>query len=400
MAFRLPWRRSTNTSLSISDPVLAEFFGVGQPNFSGVVVGEASALGLSAFYRAGAIISGTIAGLPLRTLRDVDGTRTRVNSFLDTPGGPDGPTSFEWKERAAWHIFAHGDAFAAHVFNGAGSIAALALIHPQCVQVGWADVPGGKLYTVSITSPNGGTERREYDATTMTQIMGPSLDGLRGMSVISIARNSLGTAIAGDRAAAKMFSSGSLMSGIITPEEDVTEDEAKVIKDSLNSKVSGWENAASIAVVNRRLKFQSWSISNEDLQFIQSRQFQVQEIARWTGVPGNLLMDPGAVSTWGAGVEVVNRGLSRYTLQGYTSRMEERLSRLLPSPRFVEFDFAGLLQPAPEVEIPLLIQQVDAGLMTPNEARRIRGMDPIDGGDVLRGQAAPAAAPEPDPVLA
>lgn len=402
MAFRLPWRRSTNTSISISDPILAEYFGVGAPNFSGVVVGESSALGVSAFYRAGAIISSAVAGLPLRTLREVDGTRTRVGSFLDTPGGPDGPTAFEWKERVAWHIFAHGEAFAAHVFNGAGSIAALALVHPQCVKVEWADVPGGKLYTVSITSPNGGTERREYDATTMTQIMGPSLDGLRGMSVISIARNSLGTAIAGERAAAKMFSTGALHAGMVTPEEDVTEDEAKVIKASLDAKMTGWEHAGEIAVINRRLKFTPWTMSLEDAQFLQSRQFQVQEIARWTGVPGNLLMDPGAVSTWGAGVEVVNRGLARYTLQGYTSRMEERLSRLLPSPRFVEFDYAGLLQPAPELEIPLLIQQVDAGLMTPNEARRIRGMDPLPGGDVLRGQATPAPEENssPEPVLA
>ena len=392
------WRRKqpSNTTYSISDPLLIEFLGLSNGNFSGVTVGEDSALGLSAFYRAGSIIAGTIAGLPLRTVRDVEGVRTRTPSFLDNPGGPSGPTAYEWKERAIWHLFAHGDAFGAHVVNGAGTLARLDLIHPQAVTVEWDDrVPGGKRFTAMLRTPNGGTERKTYDARTMTQIMGPSLDGLRGMSVISIARNSLGTAIAGDRAAAKMFSQGALYSGMVTPEDDVSEDEAKEIKKSLDRKTSGWEHAGEIAVINRKLKFTPWTMSMEDAQFLQSRQFQIQEIARWTGVPASLLMDPGAVSTWGTGVEIQNRGLSRYTLSSYTSRMEERLSRLLPSPRFAEFDFAGLLQPAPEQEIPLLIQQVEAGLMTPNEARRMRGLDPIEGGDVLRGSQSNSAAPEP-----
>jgi len=386
-------RRKTqpeNTTFSISDPVLAEFFSVGPRNYSGVAVGEHSALGISAFYRAGSLISSTIAGLPLRSLRDVEGVRTRVSSFLDNPGGPEGPTPFSWKETVVLHLFCHGDAFLQHIFNGAGAVIALVPIHPLAVSVEWNDkVPGGKLFTATLAD---GT-RQTFDASTMTQVMGPSLDGLRGMSVISVARNSLGTAIAGDRAAAKMFSSGALHSGMVTPEEDVTEDEARVIKDSLNSKTAGWENAGEIAVVNRRLKFTPWTMSLEDAQFLQSRQFQVQEIARWTGVPASLLMDPGAVSTWGTGVEIQNRGLARYTLAGYTSRIEERLSRLLSSARFCEFDYAGLLQPAPEVEIPLLLKQVEAGVMTVNEYRRIRNMDPIEGGDVLRGAPAPEAVP-------
>jgi HK97 family phage portal protein len=392
-----PWRRReepANTLRSISDPALAEWLGVGQPNYAGVQVGEGSAFGLSAFYRAGVIISSQVAGLPLRTLREVEGTRTRVSSFIDNPGGPLGPTAFEWKEQAVLHVFAHGDAFAEHVFNGAGSVAALRLIHPLAVKVEWADVPGGKLYTANLDLPNGGTVRKTYDATTMTQVMGPSLDGLRGMSVISVARNSLGTAIAGDRAAAKLFSDGALISGILTPDEDVDDDEAKAIKEGLNRNVAGWENASSIAVINRRMKFTPWTMSMEDAQFLQSRQFSVEEVSRWTGVPPHLLMQTEKQTSWGTGVAEQNRGLSRYTLSSYTSRFEERLSRLLPAPRFCEFDFAGLLQPAPEQEIPLLIAQVEAGLMTPNEYRRIRGLDPIAGGDVLRGQSAPAQEDE------
>lgn len=349
-------------------------------------MGEGSALGISAFYRAVSLISGTLAGLPQRTLRDVDGVRTRVSSFLDNPGGPAGPTDFEWRETVYLHLLLQGNAFLMHVFNGAGSIAALVPLHPLCVSVEWADVPGGKLFTAALLD---GTQKT-FDSTTMTHIPAASLDGLRGMSVISVARNSLGTAIAGDRAAAKMFSTGALFSGMVTPEEEVSEDEAKTIKASLDARVSGWENAGQIAVINRKLKFTPWTMSAEDAQFIQSRAFQIEEIARWTGVPPHLLMQTEKQTSWGTGVAEQNRGLSRYTLSPWSNRMDARLSRLLPAPRFVETDYAGLLKPAPEQEIPLLIQQVQAGLMTPNEARRMRGMDPIEGGDVLRGQSAPA----------
>jgi phage portal protein BeeE len=89
-------------------------------------------------------------------------------------------------------------------------------------------------------------------------------------------------------------------------------------------------------------------------------------------------------TSWGTGVAEQNRGLGRFTLLGWTMRFEQRISRLLGAPRFVEFEFAGLERPTPEEEIRLLIEQVKAGLLTVNEARRIRNLPPIDGGDVLR----------------
>ena len=392
------WRRKrqqpANTNYSISDPYLAEWLSVGQPNYAGVAVGEHSALGVSAVYRAVSLISGTIAGLPMRTLRDVEGTRTRVNSFLDDPGTTIGLTSFAWKETVLLHLLLHGNAYLEHIVNGAGSLAGLVPVHPQCVTVDWDETrPGLKRFDVTLKD---GT-RQDYDASTMTQIMALSLDGLRGLSVIEVARNSLGTAIAGDRAAAKLFATGALHSGIVTPEEDVTEDEAKTIKASLNAKTAGWENAGEIAVINRRLKFTPWTMSMEDAQFLQSRQFQIEEIARWYGVPPHLLMQTEKQTSWGTGVAEQNRGLARFSLAPWTSRIEQALSRLLPAPRFVEFDYAGLERPTPEQEIDLLIKQVEAGLMTVNEARRIRNMDPIDGGDTLRGQAAPAPETEAVP---
>lgn len=376
------WDRLLKRSnLSVSDPVLAEYFGVGAPNYSGVQVGEGSALALSAVYRAVALVSGTIASLPLETVREVDGVRTTVASFLNEPGGTDGPTKYEWTETVLLHLLLHGNCFVAHVFNGAGAIAALVPLHPLGVSVEQADVPGGKLFKATLID---GTVR-VFDATTMTHIPAMSTDGVRGMSPIAVARNSLGTAIAGDRAAARMFSNGALITGMVTPEEDVTEEEAAAIKEGLNRNVAGWDNAGDIAVINRKMKFTPWTMTAADAQFLESRAFQVEEVSRWFGVPPHLLMQTEKQTSWGQGVEAQNRAMGRTVLAPWTRRIEERLSRLLPAPRFVRFDFSALERPTPEAEVDLLIKQVEAGLITPNEARHIRNLPPIEGGDTLRG---------------
>lgn len=391
-----PWQRPETTEptselISISDPVLAGYFGV-PATYAGVQVGEGSSLGISAFWRAVMLISGTIAGLPLKTYRDTaDGERTRLKSWVDNPGGVQEMSPFEWKETTLLHLLLHGNAYLAHIFNQGGQVIGAVPVHPLAVQPEWEKnsrgyKTGRKLFRAVLDD---GTQRT-FNQTNMTQIMGPSLDGLRGLSVIGVARNSLGTTIAGDRAAARMFGNGALISGLVTPDDDVTKAEAEEIKAGLDQKVAGWENAGSIAFVNRKLNFTPWTMNAADAQFLQSRQFQIEEISRWTGVQPHLLMQTDKQTSWGTGVEVQERGLSRFTLASWTNRVEQRLTRMLNGPVFVEFDFAGLEKPTPEQEIELLIKQVDAGLLTPNEARKIRNLPPIEGGDQLRSKQAPA----------
>jgi HK97 family phage portal protein len=390
---RWPWTRReaprNDTLISISDPALAEWFGV-TPTLAGVNVGETSALGIAAFWRAVMLIAGTIASLPLHTFRDTaEGERQRMTSWVDDPGTEDGLTPYEWKETCLLHGLLHGNVYLQHVRNGAGGMVGATPVHPLAVTPAWerrsdGTYTGRKVFGATLAD---GT-RRTFTQDTMTQVMGPSLDGLRGLSLSGVARQSLGTTIAGERAAAKMFGNGALISGLVSTEEDVDEDEAKDIKAGLDRKVGGWENAGEVAFVNRKLRFTPWTMSAEDAQFLQSRQFQIEEIARWTGVPPHLLMQTEKQTSWGTGVAEQNRGLGRFTLLGWTMRFEQRISRLLARPRFAEFDFAGLERPTPEDEIKLLIEQVKAGLLTVNEARKIRNLPPIEGGDVLRTAAA------------
>jgi HK97 family phage portal protein len=115
----------------------------------------------------------------------------------------------------------------------------------------------------------------------------------------------------------------------------------------------------------------------QQAQFLESRQFQIEEISRWTGVPPHLLMQTDKQTSWGTGVDEQNRGLSKFVLGHWAQRFEQRASRLLARPRWCEFDFAGLERPNFAVEIDLLIKQVAAGILTLNEAREIRNLPPL-----------------------
>lgn len=377
------------STLSVADPAVAMLLGFGDAT-GFPVISEQAALNLSAVWRAVSLISGTIASLPLRTLQDdPQGARQRVPSFLDNPAGPGRMTPYEWKELVFAHLLLRGNSYLQHLRNGAGAMTGLWPIHPASVEVAAdAGAVGGKRFTVALD--NG--KQREFDGADMSHIYGLSLDGLVGLSPITVARTSLGTGLAGDKAAAKMFQNGAMVSGLVTPDDDLDSDEALQIKRDLTAKMSGPDKAGDIAVVNRRLKFQQWSLSAEDAQFLQSRAFQIEEVARWFGLPPHLLAQTDKQTSWGTGVAEQNRGLARYTLTPWTTRMEQRLTRVLPTTKLAEFDYTAFVKPSPEVEIPLLIQQVNGGLLTVNEARRVRNLPPVDGGDVLRSpQAAPPA---------
>lgn len=403
-----PWRRKAGqessrprASYSVSDPALIQHLGLMPPVDAGVDVSESTVLGLSAVWRAVSLVSGTLAMLPMPSLRETgDGMRQRTSSIFDSPGGPPaehGPTPFEWRETLLLHLLLHGNAYLLHRYNQAGGLYSLEAVHPACVSVEqWLPIsgeprpPGGKWFRVILAD---GTTQR-LTARTVLHIPALSTDGLVGMSPIAVARQSLGTTIAGDRAAGRTFGQGALIRGVLTPEDELEPEEATAIRDEINAEVVGWERAAAVKVINRRLKFSPWSMSLADAQFLQSREFQIEEIARWYGIPPFQLMQTTKQTSWGTGIAEQQRGLSRTVLAPWATRVEQRCSRVLPQPRFVEFDFSGLERPNPEAEDAMLIARVREGLMTPNEYRTKRGLPPLEGGNVPRGQAAPSA-PEP-----
>lgn len=400
------WRfgRGARASISIGDPAAAALFSLGD-NFSGVAVNEHGASTLSAIWRALSLLSGSLGMLPLLT--EVEDPETqevkRVASVFDDPGGTDGMTPFEWTRTLVVHLKLHGNVYLLKIRNGAGALVALLPIHPLAVRAYEPSAEdhergtlpkGGLWFDVSMVDG-----RETYDATEILHIPGLSLDGKIGMSLVQVARQSLGTAIAGDRAAARVFSNGAMISGIVSPDGDEVDGfDAQGIKRELRKEVGGFDNAGGIAVINRVLKFTPWTMTMQDAQFLQSRQFSIEEIARWTGVPPHLLMQTEKQTSWGTGVEEQNRALSRTVLGPDATLIEQRLSRAIrPAAKRVRYDFTALERPSPDRELELTLQQWEADVITLNEVRKARGLPAIAGGDVTKtrwesASAQPAAA--------
>lgn len=362
-------------SISIGDPRMPEVFEMaGGRNDARMFVSPASALGMTAVYRAVSLISGAIAGLPLKTYAAGD-VRGRVPSYLDDPGRIADFTPFEFFEFVMVSLLLHGNAYLRIVRDGFGAIVALTPISPLLVSVDV--VKGVKVYTVQLV--NNQTEMLTSDG--LVHIRALSRDGVMGLSPISAARQSIGTGLAADKVAARQFGSGLLMGGLVTPTENIPEEEAKQLKDAFQSRAAGHENAGDVAFVNRQLAFSPWTMNAKDAQFIESRSFQVEEVARLFGLPVILLADATKTTSWGAGVAEVIRATQKFTFAGWTSRIEERLARTLPADQFCEFDYDGLLEGSAAEVTANLVAELGAGLLTLPEARRIKNRPPLPPGE-------------------
>lgn len=365
---------------SVSDPAFAEF--LIQSGLYGYELSETQALGLTAVWRAQAIIAGTIAGLPLKVFEDSGVGRVEVDSFLsDSPAGPYDLSPFNWVETVILHLLNHGEAFLKTITNAGGEVIGMWPIHPMAVnKVAWDGAE--KVFTVGLTG--GGTE--EFRTGEIVHVVGMTMDGLRGLSPLSLFRQSFQTSRAGEQAANRTFTNGMLVSGLVSTEEEVDGEEAAVISASLKAKVTGSGNAGGIAFVNRALKFTPWMMSAADAQFIESRSFQVEEVSRIYGVPPHLLSSTQKVTSWGAGIQEQDLALAKYTLMGLTSRLESALKRVLPAGQKAEFSYKGLLAGTPNQEIELLLAQVSGGILTADEARAYLNLPPL-----------PKEEPKPEP---
>jgi HK97 family phage portal protein len=281
------------------------------------------------------------------------------------------------------------------VHNEAGGLARLPLVHPLSFFVELPTVDeyrsgrlpvGGLWFRVCLAD---GTQIR-LDQTDFWYVPALAMAPGFGQGLLQLGRRSLSTALAGDMAAAKMFSSGALISGLATPQDEGLDisDDIPQIRNELSRSVLGHENAGTIAIVNRRLQFTPWTMTAQQAQFIESRAFQIEEISRWTGVPPHLLMQTDKQTSWGTGVDEQNRGLSKFVLGHWASRVEQRASRLLARPRWVEFDFATLERPNFETNVGLVLQQIDKGLISADYGRKLLNIPP---------EAAPDPVPAPAP---
>lgn len=371
-SFRLPWSKPEKFSAtySIANPAFAEWW-FGTDDASETVT-PYTVLGLSAVIRAVQIIS-VIATLPLRSYERQGDERVRFTSDFDDPyPGADGLTPFSWVETVLLHLLLWRKAFLWHEPRKDGGTVSYRPVNPDLIKVRWEN--GKRVFDYKETGSN---EVKTVGSETITFIPGPSTDGVDGHPLLSAARSVFSAAISGDKTAQRTLRRGIRIGGIVTPadgEEDFGATEGDAILAAIRAKALGSENAGDIIALNRKIKLQQWTSNNIEAQFDETRSRVLMEIEQLFGVPPHLMADTEKQTSWGTGIAEQNLSLARFTLMGWSSRIEQVLSMRLRRGQFCEFDYKGLLQGTPADEIELLIKQVEAGLLTRDEARKVMNL--------------------------
>jgi len=365
--------------VSISSAEVGLLFG-GETVSAGVQVTEEKALGLPAVFRAVNVVAGTIASLPIHAFRDsTTGARTPVApshpaaKLLATPH-PD-MTQFELWETVLTHMILWGNAYLWLRRDALGRVVELWPIHPSRMRAGrTSDLK--KVYKL-----DGGDV--ELDDTRILHLPAFGYDGVCGVSPVRLAREGLGLAIAAEQYGAKLFGSGSLATGILQTDQRLTPDQADALQVRWRAKRSGLNSAHETIVLDAGAKWTQLSIPPGDAQFLESRSFQVSEIARMFGVPPHMLMDTEKVTSWGTGIEQQSIGFVVYTLRTWIIRIEQRLSRILsPQPVYAHITVEGLLRGDSAQRAAFYKQMFDMGAYNTDEIRALEEMGPVPGGDV------------------
>lgn len=374
----------------ISSAVWAEALGLADG--TGVrQVTEAAAMGVPAFFRGVSIIAGTVAGLPLKTYEETaDGElRQRVPSILDEPGRLLDMALYTWKSLVATYMAIHGEAFLWKRRNVLGDIIAIEPVHPLAIVKVERRADGRKMMTMR-QDDNGrpsplGRFQVEYTTDELEHIIRLTLDGLRGVSPIRLMREAMSVLLSASDAARRLFTNGALISGLVTTKDtDVDPEEAQALLDQLRSRITGPTAAGDIVFLNADLQFTPWSMTAEDAQFMERTEFGITDVARMLGIPPHLLAQTEKQTSWGTGVTEQNRGLARFTLVHYTDPFQEVCSDIVGPLEWAEFDYSKMLQATPEEEKQLVIQQVNGGVLTVNEGRKLLNLPPLPGADTLR----------------
>jgi HK97 family phage portal protein len=306
-------------------------------------------------------------------------------------------TPFSWVETVLTHLLLWREAYLWHEERDSrsGFVSVYRPIRPDAFEP-VKRVNGKRVFTYTDADTK---EKKEVGSEQITYIPGPSLDGVRGHPMLQAARSIFSAAISGDKTAQAVLRRGIRLAGLVTPAdeaEDFDETEGDAMLEKLRATAVGRENAGGVVMLNKRLKLQPWQPNNIESQWHETRGDVLGEIGRIFGMPPHLLNDIEKQTSWGTGVAEQNLGLARYTLMGWSSRIEQVLTQRLPRDQFVEFDYKGLLQGTPAQEIELLIAQKDAGVLTQDEVRKILNLPPLT--PAQKAEFAPPPAPRPIPL--
>jgi len=362
---------------------------------SGKMVNEHTALQTTAVYACVRILAETVAGLPLHVYQyRMDGSKERfpqhpLYNLLHNEPNPE-MTSFVFRETLMSHLLLWGNAYAQIVRNGRGQPVALYPLLPNKMDVSRA--PNGELrYTYyrdvdeSGLKPKGGYVTLRKDE--VLHIPGLGFDGLIGYSPIAMAKNAIGMALATEEYGASFFANGANPGGVL--EHPGVIKDVQRVKDSWNAAYQGSGNAHRIAVLEENMHFQAIGIPPEQAQFLETRKFQINEIARIFRVPPHMVGDLEKSSF--SNIEQQSLEFVKFTLDPWVVRWEQSLCQalLLPSEKsdvFIRFNLDGLLRGDYASRMTGYATGRQNGWLSANDIRELEDMNRIpasEGGDLF-----------------
>ncbi len=263
---------------------------------SGKAVTERSAMQMTAVYSCVRILAEAVAGLPLHLYRytDTGGKEKAIDHPLyvllhDEPN-PE-MTSFVFRETLMTHLLLWGNAYAQIIRNGKGEVVALYPLMPNRMVVDRDE--NGHLYYTYYRGNDEAIQNKDtaviLQPSDVLHIPGLGFDGLVGYSPIAMAKNAIGMAIACEEYGAKFFANGATPGGIL--EHPGTIKDPQRVRESWQNTFGGSGNANKVAVLEEGMKYTPISISPEQAQFLETRKFQINEIARIFRVPPHMVGD-------------------------------------------------------------------------------------------------------------
>ena len=365
-----------------SSPMFGGLWGGGAETSSGVVVTPSTALTLSAVWACVRVIAETTAGLPLGVFRrDKDSRKplpqhAAANVFRGPNPNMNGLT---YREVLLNHILMWGNSYSEIIRDESGRVTELWPLHPQNVD---PEVIDGKLqYTVKNSN---GKQIRGIQPSHIFHITGPlSNDGITGKSVIQCAAEQMGEAIAAQNYAGSFWEKGAVPSMAIKKPGKLS-DRARTSMRQQWEKVHGGATGHRVAVLDEGMEIQTYSMPNNDAQFLESRQFHVVEVCRWFRVPPHKVQWLERATF--TNIEEQERNFAQDSILPWCNRFEAEGNRKLfasPGLFYLKHNIDALMRGKTMERMQAHQTAISTGIETINEARKKEDMDPIgDEGDM------------------
>lgn len=370
------------TSLSNPDSWLYTSFGA-ERSKSGMSVTPESAMRVSSVYACVRLIAEAISSLPLFVYRNTGKDREvaqdhRLYTLLHDEPTPSMTSTF-WRELMMQSLLLRGNAYSIIVRDQANRPVEFSWVHPSRVTP-FKDQRRLK-YKIALS----GGDFETLDQANMLHVPGPSFDGVSGKTVISaFARESVGLAMAMEEHGSKLWANGAHHLGLLRHPKSISDKAIERLRKTLDSFM-GVANAGKTMVLEEGMEWEQISMTSEDAQYIESRRFQVEEVARMFRVPLHMIGEHSKSTSWGSGIEQMNIGFVVWTLQPYLVRFEQEFNRKLFSDGVysVEHRVQGLMRGDNKSRADFYASGIQNGFMMPNEARQLENLPQHPDGNVL-----------------